>query len=173
LQGALDWYWRVQPSFDHTRIDFDRCEVKGADSCAAPRADAGELDITPGEWHLRPDDHDHGLYYLAEAGEEQGDCVDAGYAESEEEGDRRNNLALERDAANARLMSAAPELAKVAAQVGQLWLMPGCGGDLCELVHDHCEGGCPHLGECKFLAKLEAIRDDARAALNVAREGRD
>jgi hypothetical protein len=66
------------------------------------------MNHTPAPWHVEIDEY--GLYRIREAAHEQDTWVFEGYEQSDEEGDRRSNIAAEHDEGNRRMIEAAPRL---------------------------------------------------------------
>ncbi len=65
---------------------------------------------TPEPWEVSKDPDMYGRYTIDRAAHEQNEWIDEGYEISDEEGERREEEAAERDEGNRRLIQAAPKL---------------------------------------------------------------
>lgn len=65
---------------------------------------------TPGTWTVCSDPSLYGGYIIEQAAQEQNEWVAEGYEISDAEGDRRGEVAAERDQANATFIGKAPEM---------------------------------------------------------------
>ncbi|MGH9892585.1 MAG: hypothetical protein ACREA0_11475 [bacterium] len=75
---------------------------------------------TPGTWTVCSDPSLYGGYIIEQAAREQNEWVAEGYEISDAEGDRRGEVAAERDQANAILIGAAADLLAFAEVAGGL-----------------------------------------------------
>jgi hypothetical protein len=104
-------FWNCQcPSNSVHSKDQPRCERCGADAQDQPDSritDVLQLFSEP-PWHVNPDLDQYGFYHLSEAAEEQEDWVNEGFEISDDEGERRQEMANLHDSHNARLIQAAP-----------------------------------------------------------------
>ena len=105
--------------------------------------------VTPGDWNVEPNGDQFGHYVLGVAQREQETWVNEGYDVSDEEGDRRQEVANAHDEANAKLLSAAPALFAALERAVQAAERHNNGGSL-----DY-----DWIGEAQ--AALDAVKGDA------------
>ena len=103
-------------------VDFDaadrmaethfQCELdEEAEQSAQEGADAvSTFSFTQGPWHVDADLDQYGYYRIAEAATEQEDWVNAGFAVSDEEGERRQETSNQHETGNVALIESAPDM---------------------------------------------------------------
>ena len=108
---SMFWNCRCPSNFIHSK-DQSRCERCGVEAKDQPDSPIDELLelFSQSPWHVNPDLDQYGFYHLSEAAEEQEDWVNEGFEDSDEEGERRQEIANLHDSHNARLMQTAPAL---------------------------------------------------------------
>ena len=77
------------------------------------------INITPSPWEVESGGQP-GEYFISGVAHEQSEWIDEGYDISPEEGDRRTDLAGQRDENNRRLIQAAPKLYQ-ACKIAKEW----------------------------------------------------
>ncbi len=105
------WNCKCKQNHVHSRAQggCERCGALADESPDSPMEDVLEL-FTKHPWQVNSDLDQYGYYYLSQAAEEQEDWVNEGFETSDDEGERRQEIANLHDSHNSRLMQAAPTL---------------------------------------------------------------